>query len=116
MTRTTYGATKRELFDVGSAFVYSGGPAFAVIQLFFDIPEVSGDQVLDQDCVGMGERLSSVADKFGYNAVILLPAGGGAVLAEVIHFASDSDEGSAGGFVSAVFWELFSLEIICETG
>ena len=31
-----------------------------------------------------------------------------AVFAEVIHFASDSDEGPAGGFVPAVFGELFS--------
>jgi len=69
---------------------------------------VPDDQTFDQDCVGMGERLSSAGDEFGYNAVVLLSAGGGAVLAEVIHLASDSDEGSAGGFVSAVFWELFS--------
>ena len=54
------------------------------------------------------EGLPSIGDKFGYNAVVFLSAGGGAVFAEVIHFAADTDIGSAGRFVSAVFWELFS--------
>jgi hypothetical protein len=66
------------------------------------------NKILDEDFVGMVERLPPVGDKFGDNPVVLSAAGFGAVLAEVVHFAANSDEGSVGGFVMAVFWELFS--------
>jgi len=36
--------------------------------------------------------LPTIGDEFGYNPVVLLPAGLRAVLSEVAHFASDADE------------------------
>ena len=69
----------------------------------------------------MVEGLPSIGNEFGYNPVVFVSAGVGAVFAEVIHFASDADIGSAGGAMVAVFWELFScvghsvcLEKVCQ--
>ena len=54
------------------------------------------------------EYLPTICDEFGYNPVVFLAAGLGAVLTEVEHFAADADEGEPRGLMAAVFWQLFS--------
>ena len=49
-----------------------------------------------------------VGKEFANNSVVFPAAGFGAVLSEVAHFPANSDVSQAGGFVEAVFWELFS--------
>jgi hypothetical protein len=59
--------------------------------------------------IGTVKGLPSIGYKFCYNVVVFLAAGFGAVLSAVVHFAADADEGSAGGFASAVLGELFAF-------
>ena len=49
-----------------------------------------------------------IGDEFTDDSVVFPSAGLGAVFSEVVHFSVDSDISSAGGFVKAVFWQLFS--------
>ena len=78
------------------------------MQVSFHVFEKSCDEGFDEDFVLGGEVLPSVGDEFSDDSVVFLSAGWGAVFSEVVHFSVDSDEGSSGGFVEAVFGELFS--------
>jgi len=51
--------------------------------------------------------LPAVGDEFSDEPVVFLPAGLGAEFSKIVHFSADADEGLPGGFVSAVFGELF---------
>ena len=68
----------------------------AVISFCFHAIKKPDDQTLNEDFIRTVEGLPGVGDKFGNESVVLPAAGCGTVLAEVVHFSSDSDKGSPG--------------------
>jgi hypothetical protein len=86
----------------------TGFRAIAVVLFGFDVIKKMNDQTFDENFVGALERLPGIGDEFANDAIIFPAAGSGAVFAKVKSFSSDSDKGSPGGFVQAVFWQLFS--------
>jgi hypothetical protein len=74
-----------------------------------DVVQKSDDQAFDENFIGVLERLPTIGDKFGNDAIIFSPAGFGAILSEIDHFSSDANECPICGFVMAVFWQLFSF-------
>jgi hypothetical protein len=75
--------------------------------------EVSNNQAFNKNFIWTLKGLSSIGEKLGDNPVVFPSAGIRAVLSEVVHFAVDSDKGTVGGFVFAVFWKLFFLVSHC---
>ena len=79
----------------------------AIILFVFDVVEVLHDEVFDEHLCWVVEGDSSVGYEFCNEPVVISAAGGSVVFSEIVHFCSYSDEGSSGGFVQAVFWQLF---------